>query len=89
MCGRSSVADVSTDQPPGARYVVRVTAADVGARVVLRRRLPEGALSDLLGKLVEWADVVVVRDREGVEHTLARTEVVAAKRVPPPPERRR
>jgi hypothetical protein len=80
---------VSTAQPPGPRYVVRVTAADVGARVVLRRRLPGGGLGDVLGELVRWDDLaVVVRDRNGVEQETARTDVVAAKTVPPPPVRR-
>jgi len=61
----------------------------VGARVVLRRRLPEGGSGDLLGELVRWDAEVVVRDRDGRLHTVARPDVVAAKRVPPPPERRR
>jgi hypothetical protein len=62
--------------------------ADVGARVVVRRRLADGALGDLLGELVRWDDDVVVRDRSGVEHVVARADVVAAKRVPPAPVRR-
>ena len=66
-----------------------VTPADVGARVVVRRRLPEGGFGDLLGELVQWDAEVVVRDRTGVLHTASRTDVVAAKRVPPAPERRR
>ncbi len=61
----------------------------MGARVVVRRRLQEGGYGDLLGKLVRWDVEVVVRDRSGVLHTVLRTDVVAAKRVPPPPERRR
>jgi hypothetical protein len=61
----------------------------VGARVVVRRRLPEGGCADLLGELVQWDVEVVVRDRDGRLHTVLRTDVVAAKRVPPPPERRR
>lgn len=75
--------------PPGARYVLSLTQDDVGARVVVRRRLPDGGSGDLLGELVVWDELVVVRDRAGVEHEVARTDVVAAKRVPPPPERRR
>jgi hypothetical protein len=61
----------------------------VGCRVVLRRRLPDGGLGDVLGELVRWDDVaVVVRDRDGVEQQSARTDVVAAKTVPPAPVRR-
>ena len=65
-----------------------LTTADVGARVVVRRRLPEGGSGDLLGELVRWDGEVVVRDRAGLLHTVARADVVAAKRVPPPPARR-
>ena len=61
---------------------------DVGARVVVRRQLPDGGLGDLLGELRRWDDVVVVRDRTGADHAVARADVVAAKRVPPPPARR-
>ena len=40
------------------------------------------------GELVRWDREVVVRDRAGLLHTVARADVVAAKRVPPPPARR-
>ena len=80
---------MTTDEPPGARYALSLGAADVGSRVVLRRRLPEGGLGDLLGELVRWDDTsVVVRGRDGVERETPRTDVVAAKTVPPAPERR-
>ena len=65
-----------------------LTAQDVGARVVVRRRLAEGGYGDLLGELVRWDAEVVVRDRTGVLHSAARTDVVAGKRVPPAPVRR-
>jgi N-acetylglutamate synthase len=79
---------VSTAHPPGARYVLSLGPADVGARVVVRRRLADGALGDLLGELVRWDDAVVVRDRSGTEHVVTPADVVAAKRVPPAPVRR-
>ena len=69
--------------------MLSLTKDDVGARVVVRRRLPEGGSSDLLGELVQWDEDVVVRDRSAVAHTVRRSDVVAAKRVPPAPERRR
>ena len=75
-------------EPPGARYVLSVGPADVGARVVVRHALREGGHSDLLGELVRWDDEVAVRDRAGRVHAVPRTDVVAAKRVPPPPVRR-
>ena len=63
--------------------------ADVGRRVVLRRRLPDGRLGDLLGVLQSWdAEQVVVRDRFGHDTVVARGDVVAGKRIPPAPVRR-
>jgi hypothetical protein len=57
-------------------------------RISLRRTLPEGGLGDVLGDLLSWTDVVVVETRHGVVEVPADT-VVAAKKVPPAPERRR
>ena len=65
-----------------------VSPDDVGHRVVVRRRLPQGGFGDLLGELVQWDLEVVVRDRSGALHAVLRADVVAAKRVPPPPVRR-
>ncbi|WP_174567438.1 putative acetyltransferase [Actinomadura kijaniata] len=74
-----------------ARLVVSISPADVGQRVSLRRRLPEGAYSDVVGVLESWADGVLrVRRRTGEAVEVAEATVVAAKVVPPaPPERRR
>ena len=76
----------------GVRYALDLTAADVGARVVVRRRLPDGQYGDVLGGLEAWPEdasgQLVVRDRHGVAHRIRRADVVAAKRVPPPPARR-
>ena len=69
-------------------YARALSAADVGARVVVRRRLPDGKLGDLLGELLAWGAAVVVRDRHGVEHVGDRADVVAGKPVPPAPARR-
>ena len=78
----------ASDQP-GAAYVVRLTVADVGRRVVLRRRLRDGGLGDLLGVLERWDDeLVVVRDRHGDTQDVRPADVVAGKRVPPAPARR-
>lgn len=71
------------------QYVLSLSPADVGARVVVRRRLAEGGLGDLLGTLERWDDeAVVVRDRHDVPHRVRPADVVAGKRVPPPPPRR-
>ncbi|GAC1325654.1 MAG: hypothetical protein NVSMB13_09200 [Mycobacteriales bacterium] len=64
-----------------------LTAADVGARVVVRRVLGQRdgrpVFGDVLGELVYWADgVLVVRTRAG-EVPVDDRAVVAAKRIPP------
>ena len=80
---------MTAEEPAGARYAVTLAEADVGRRVVVRRRLPDGRLSDLLGVLQRWDDeVVVVRDRAGSDTVVPRADVVAGKRIPPPPLRR-
>jgi len=63
--------------------------ADVGARVVLRRTLPGGRLTDVLGHVERWtAGVVAVRTRDGSLVEVPEADLVAAKRVPEPPARR-
>lgn len=79
----------------GVTYTVALTPDDVGARVVLRRRLPDPPpgtppLGDVLGELVSWSDgKLVVRTRSGESVTVAEASLLAAKRVPPAPVRRR
>ena len=66
-----------------------VGPADVGRRVVVRRRLPGGQLGDLLGELRRCdAGGLAVQDRHGELHEVAAGDVVAAKLVPPAPVRR-
>nr|WP_141961524.1 hypothetical protein [Actinoallomurus bryophytorum] len=73
-----------------ARYVVSVSPSDVGRRVSLRRRLPNGLYSDVVGYLQAWvAGELTVRRRDGTLATIAEADLVAGKVVPPPPERRR
>ena len=72
------------------RFTLDVGPADVGARVVLRRRLAAGGFADVLGHVERWADgVVVVRTRSGALVDVPVGDLVAAKRVPPPPAARR
>jgi hypothetical protein len=60
----------------------------VGARVVVRRALPEGGLGDVLGDLEEVDDDgMLVRTRRGPVRVRG-ADVVLGKRVPPPPPRR-
>ncbi len=57
----------------------------VGARVVVRRRLPEGGYTDVLGDLLAVdAEGVLVRTRRGDVHVPA-DAIALGKRVPPPP----
>jgi hypothetical protein len=75
----------------GVRLVVTVTPADVGQRVSLRRRLPTGEYSDVVGVLESWsAGTLLVRRRDGELVEVPEEIVVAGKVVPtmPPPKRR-
>ncbi len=70
------------------RYERSLDADDVGARVMVRRRLEDGRYGDVLGELLSWDAEVAVRDRHGVTHVMPVDDVVAGKRIPPPPVRR-
>jgi hypothetical protein len=69
------------------RYTRDVGPGDSGVRVSLRRALPEGGYGDVLGQLISWTDIVRIETRHGLVEVPAET-VVAAKKVPPAPERR-
>ncbi|MDL4772146.1 MULTISPECIES: hypothetical protein [Thermomonosporaceae] len=73
------------------RLVVKVGPADVGQRVSLRRRLPTGEYSDVIGVLESWSgQTLQVRRRTGELVEVPEEIVVAGKVVPPaPPIRRR
>ncbi|WP_075902065.1 hypothetical protein [Actinomadura sp. CNU-125] len=74
-----------------ARMVVSISDADVGQRISLRRRLPTGEYSDVVGVLESWSNkVLAVRRRNGELAEVDEDAMVAAKVVPPrPPPRRR
>ncbi|MDR2985669.1 MAG: hypothetical protein LBV34_12600 [Nocardiopsaceae bacterium] len=75
------------------RLVVRLTAADVGQRVVIRWHppQPEGGTqaADVLGVLEEANEqfFAVRRTRDGELVIIPRTRALAGKVVPPAPER--
>ncbi|WP_432491970.1 GNAT family N-acetyltransferase [Kineococcus auxinigenes] len=72
----------------GLAHVLREHELVVGARVVLRHRLPDGSASDALGELVAAdGEALVVATRRG-EVRVRRGDVLAGKAVPPPPRRR-
>lgn len=70
---------------PSGLLAVRVCPADVGRRVSVRERLPDGSgMSDTVGRLTGWTDgVLTVRRRNGDSATVAAERLVAAKVVPP------
>lgn len=71
------------------RYALSAGPSDLGERLVVRRALPDGRLTDVLGLLERWADgVLALRTRTGEVVEVPEAAVVAAKRVPPAPARR-
>lgn len=63
--------------------------SDVGHRVVVRHRLPDRRLTDVVGVLASWgAEGLAVRRSDGSVAGVRLDAVVAAKRVPPMPLRR-
>jgi len=71
----------------GARLVVSITPDDVGRRVTVRRRVPEG-YRDVVGVLEEWRDGVLrIRKRDGTVVHVAESTLAAARVVPERPAR--
>ena len=71
------------------RYAREVGPGDAGMRISMRRRYPDGQLGDVLGVLESWVDgVVTVVRATGERVVLAEDDVVATRRIPPPPARR-
>ena len=66
-----------------------IDASKVGRRVTIRRRLPEGGYSDVVGVL-EDADEssVAVLNKRGELVTIARAEIAASKVIPSKPSHR-
>ena len=80
---------MTTPRSTPVRYAREAGPGDAGFRVSLRQRLADGRMTDLLGQLLSWeAGPVRVQTRDAVVHEVAEADVVAVRRVPPPPERR-
>ncbi|WP_338896250.1 GNAT family N-acetyltransferase [Streptomyces sp. TG1A-60] len=78
----------------GARLEIRVSAADVGKRVSVRRvdddAAGSGKFTDTVGVLTSWDDgVLLITRRDGERVRVAESSLVAAKVVPAAPARRR
>ncbi|OOC55438.1 MULTISPECIES: putative acetyltransferase [Nocardiopsis] len=72
------------------RLVHRITPEDVGRRVSVRIRLPEGGFTDIVGVVESWDDgVLTVRRRDGSAAEVVESAVAASRVVPPVPPRRR
>jgi hypothetical protein len=70
----------------GAHFVVSISPADVGRRVSLRRRVPTGGYSDVVGILESWSHgTLKIRRRNDELVEVAEDTLAAAKVVPPPP----
>ncbi|RCG31419.1 hypothetical protein DQ384_11985 [Sphaerisporangium album] len=66
----------------GGRLVISISPSDVGHRITVRRRDPEG-FRDTVGVLESWAEGVLrVRKRDGTLVEIPERLVVAAKVVP-------
>ena len=84
---------MDVEGPPGVgdgvRYASNVGPGVSGVRVVVRHRLPDGGLTDVLGELRSWAaGELLVERRDGTVARICAADVVAAKRIPPAPRRR-
>ncbi|MGW0644041.1 GNAT family N-acetyltransferase [Streptomyces badius] len=78
----------------GGRLEVRITPADVGKRVSVRRRTNSGGtgveFTDVVGVLTSWNDGVMAITRRGGESVhIVESSLVAGKVVPAAPARRR
>ncbi|MEV0206407.1 MULTISPECIES: GNAT family N-acetyltransferase [unclassified Streptomyces] len=78
----------------GGRLEVRVTAADVGKRVSVRRLIqsgvPEEKFTDTVGVLTSWDDgVLLITRKDGESVRIPESALVAGKVVPAAPARRR
>ncbi|MFI6574570.1 hypothetical protein ACIBFB_02125 [Nocardiopsis sp. NPDC050513] len=72
------------------RLVHRIAHEDVGKRVSLRIRLPDGGFTDIVGVVESWADgVLTLRRRDGSVAEVAESGIAASRVVPPVPPRRR
>ncbi|MCI3272900.1 GNAT family N-acetyltransferase [Streptomyces cylindrosporus] len=78
----------------GGRLEVRITAADVGKRVSVRRRCEPGVteekFTDTVGVLTSWNDgVLLITRKSGESVRIPESSLVAGKVVPAAPARRR
>jgi N-acetylglutamate synthase len=61
----------------------RLSPEDVGRRVTVRHRLPDGASTDVVGELLAVGDAIEVRKRDGSVASISADAVIAARVHPP------
>lgn len=62
------------------RSADRLTADAIGRRVTVRRRLPDGMASDVVGTLDALDEhTATVRDKHGTQVTIPRGEIIASR----------
>ncbi|MEU4576758.1 hypothetical protein ACBI99_28995 [Nonomuraea sp. ATR24] len=70
-----------------ARLVITISAADIGARITTRRKVP-GGFRDAVGILESWeGGVLRVRKRDGTLVEISEETLVAGRVVPAAPPR--
>ena len=73
----------------GGLAAINISPADIGRRVTIRHRLPDGQLTDVVGILESWRqtattdDELVVRNRRGEPIRVGHPAIVAARVVAP------
>lgn len=72
------------------RLVHRIDPGDVGKRVSVRIRLPDGGFTDIVGVVESWeGDVLTIRRRDDTVAEVAEPSIAASRIVPQQPPRRR
>ena len=72
------------------RYVHRIVPEDVGKRVSVRIRLPDGRFTDVVGVVEGWTDgVLLIRRRDDSIAEVVESTIVSNGIVPHAPTRRR
>ncbi|NEB10241.1 GNAT family N-acetyltransferase, partial [Streptomyces coelicoflavus] len=91
---RTGGVDRAVEISAAGRLEVRITTADVGKRVSVRRLsdtgVAGGRFTDTVGVLTSWTDgVLLITRKSGESVRVAESDLVAGKVVPAAPARRR
>jgi N-acetylglutamate synthase len=79
----------SSKRPVPARLLRTLTPTDVGSRVMVRRQLLDGMMSDVVGELAAWSEgILTIVDRHGRHVSVAEADMLAGHTVPAATARR-